>query len=216
MIDTAFMELAAKAIGLLGSIFTAYKLLLEVVLNRKPRLREEYKFAKEFLADVATSTQPHPYLVEKGFAAVSGQVNLTAAEILYLLAQPNPSLSFKRYSAARQRYVEYSESEQRVNYKGKYSDAGKRKWAKGLNFGGYFIHAMLAFAPLFFASDLFGKNWQMAVVFILMFLVAFGPQAIMCMIEFGRIKKGEKLVESQCLPKPTFERDRPETTCPSN
>lgn len=197
MIDTALMELMAKAVGLLGSIFTAYKLLLEVVLNRKPRLREEYKFVKEFLADVAAPAQPHPYLVEKGFSAVSGKDNLTAAEILYLLAQSNPSLSLKRYSDARQRYVEYSENTQRVDFRGKYSDARKRKWAKIINFIGYIVFATLSLVPLFFASDLFGKNWQMAVVFILMFLVAFGPQAILCLIEYGRIVKGEKLVESQ-------------------
>lgn len=200
MIDTALMELAAKAVGLLGSIFTAYKLLLEVVLNRKPRLREEYKFVKEFLVDVAAPTQPHPYLVEKGFAAIYGKDNLTAAEILYLLAQPNPSLSLKRYSAARQRYVEYSESMKRFDFQSKYSDAGKRKRAKIFNTGGYFIFAALALIPLFFASNLFGKNWQMAIVFILMFLVAFGPQAILYALEFGRIVKGEKLVESQLPP----------------
>lgn len=49
MIDVALLEIAAKAIGLFGSIFTAYKLFLEVVLHRKTRLRDEYKFVKEFL-----------------------------------------------------------------------------------------------------------------------------------------------------------------------
>lgn len=200
MIDTALIELVAKAVGLLGSIFTVYKLLLEVVLNRKSRLREEYKFVKDFLSDVAAPEQPHPYLVEKGFSAISGKDNLNATEILYLLAQPNPSLSLKRYSAARQQYVEYSEDAHCVKYVGKYTDARKRKWVKIRNGTGYFIFAALALTPLFFASNLFGKNWQMATVFIVMFLVAFGPQAILCLYELGRVIKGEKLVEGQCPP----------------
>lgn len=205
MIDTPLIELAAKAVGLLASIFTAYKLLLEVVLNHKPRLREEYKFVKEFLADIATSKQPHPYLIEKGFAAISGKDNLTAVEIQYLLGQTNPSLSLKRYSAARQQYVEYSESTRSINYKKKYADVRKRKRLKILKVGGYFFFAFLALAPLFFASNLFGKNWQLATAIILMSLFSFGPHAILFLVEFGRIVKGEKLVEGQRLPNITLE-----------
>lgn len=203
MIDNAILELAAKAIGLFGSIFTAYKLLLEVVVHRKTRLREEYKFVKEFLSDIGASSGPHPYLVEKGFAAVSGKDNLTAAEILFFLTQPNPSLSLKRYSEARQRYVEYSQDENRVNFKGKFTDAGKRRWSKISYASGYFCLAALSLVPLFFASNLFGKNWQMAIVFILMFLFAFGPLAILCLLEVIHMTKGEKLVEGQRTPNPS-------------
>lgn len=200
MVDTTFIELTAKAIGLFSSIFATYKLLVKDLLNRKPMLRDEYKFTKEFLADVTSLTQPHPYLVEKGFAAVSGKDNLTAAEILYLLAQPNPSLSLKRYSAARQRYLEYSESAKRVNFRSKYSDAQKRKRAKIFNVIGYFVFATLALVPLVFASDIFGNSWQVATVFILICLITFAPQAILFVLEFKRIEYGEELVEEQQTP----------------
>lgn len=209
MIDIALLELAAKTIGLFGSIFTAYKLFLEVVLHRKTRLRDEYKFVKEFLTDIGASSEAHPYLVEKGFAAISGKDNLTAEEIRFFLSQHNPSLSLKRYSAARQRYVEYSDCEHRVKFRGKFTDPAKRKWSKILNGVGYFVLAALSLAPLFFASDLFGKNWQMAVMFIIMFLAAFGPQAILCLLEVGRITKGEKLVDHQRTPNSPLNTDVP-------
>lgn len=200
MFDVALLELAAKTIGLFASIFTAYKLFLEVVLHRKTRLRDEYKFVKEFLTDIGTSSEPHPYLVEKGFAAISGKDNLTAEEIRFFLSQRNPSLSLKRYSAARERYVEYCEHDHRVKFKGKFTDPTKRKGSKILNGVGYFTFAALSLAPIFFASNLFGTNWRMGALFIVMFLVAFGPQAIWCLLEVGRITKGEKLVDGQRTP----------------
>lgn len=197
MFDIALLELAAKAIGLFASIFTAYKLFLEVVLHRKTRLRDEYKFVKEFLIDIGTSSEPHPYLVERGFAAISGKDNLTAEEIRFFLSQRNPSLSLKRYSAARERYVEYCGHDHFVKFKGKFTDPTKRKWSKILNGVGYIFFAALSLAPIFFASNLFGTNWQMGALIIVMFMLAFGPQAIWCLLEVGRITKGEKLVDGQ-------------------
>lgn len=199
MIDIPFIELGAKLIALVGSIFTTYKLLLEVVLNRKPRLREEYKFVKEFLADVTSQSQIHPYLIEKGYRAISGKENLTATEILYLLSQPDPSLALKRYSIAR-RYVEYSETTQHVNFRSKYSSKKRREKEKIFYSFGYFFSAALAFFPLFFASNLFGRNWLMANEFIFTFLLAFGPLAVLWLFEYSSIVSGEQLVESQQNP----------------
>ena len=207
MLDITPLELSIKTVGLLGSIFTAYKMFLEVVLHRKTRLRDEYKFVKEFLTDIQTTPEPHPYLVEKGFFAISGKDNLTAEEIRFFLSQRNPSLSIKRYSAARQRYVEYCEHDRRINFKGKFTNPSKRKWSKIINTAGYFTLAALSLAPLFFATNLFGSNWKMGALFIVIFLVTFGPQAIFCLLEIGRINKGEKLIDGQRPPNPTVTMD---------
>lgn len=204
MIDIA---LFAKVIGLFISIFTAGKLFFEVVPRRKTRLQDEYKFVKGFLADISTSCEAHPYLIEKGFAAISGKDNLTAEEIRFLLSQPNPSLSLKHYSEARQRYVEYSELEHRIKFKEKFNDPAKRKQSKIGNGIGYFVFAFVSLTPLVFSSYLFGKNWQLGVTFIAIFLVAFGPLAIQCLIEVGRITNGEKLVDGQRTSNPPLNTD---------
>ena len=86
--EPALLIILMKISGLVGSVFTAYKLFQEVFLNKKPRLRDEYKFAKDFLNDIAAVEQRHPYLIEKGYAAISGKESLTAKEIIYLLSQP--------------------------------------------------------------------------------------------------------------------------------
>jgi len=205
--DPMFIELMAKTFGLLASIYTAYKLIFDGFWNRKVRLRDEYKFVKDFIADVTTHTKPHPYLVEKGFAAITGKDNLTSVEILYLLGQPNPSLSLKRYSSSRQSYVEFNEIAQCIEFKVNYSDEKKRKRAKILNGIGYFIFASFALAPIFFATNLFGNNWIMAVVFILLFLGAFAPLAVMFILEVNKIVRGELLVSSQKTPNLALKRD---------
>lgn len=207
MFDVPLLEFAAKAVGLFASIFTASKLFLEVVLNRKTRLRDEYKFVKDFLTDIGTPSSPHPYLIEKGFAAISGKDNLTAEEIRFFLSQRNPSLSLRHFSAARERYVEYCEHDRRVKFKEKFTDPTKRKRSKILYGIEYVILAVLALAPMFFASDLFGANWKMAALFIVMFLVAFGPQAVLCLREVNHITKGEKLVNGQRNPNPAVNTD---------
>jgi hypothetical protein len=211
MINVAQPELAV-IISLVASTFSVRKLFSEAILYRKTRSRDEYKFVKEFLTDI-TSPESHPYLVEKGFAAISGKDNLTADEIRFFLSQPNPSLSIKRYSAARQHYVEYSECERRVKFIGKFTDPAKIEQSEKLNGFGYFVFALLSLAPLFFtsifASNLFEKNWQMAAIFIVVFLVAFGPLAFFCLLEVDRITKGKKLVDSQRTPNPPLNMDAP-------
>lgn len=190
-----WVELMGKIFAVMGALLTAYKLLNEIIFNRKPRLREEYKFTKKFLADIAEAKKPHPLLIEKGFVAVSGKADLTAKEIIFFLAQRSPTQYLKWYSDARD-YVEYIDSTNTVKYKGKYIENGKRKFAKLLNVLGYIVFASLALIPFVFSSNIFGKNWQQAFFYSVIFMLSFGPLAIMFLLAQLRIVKGEKLIES--------------------
>lgn len=190
--EPALLIILMKISGLVGSVFTAYKLFQEVFLNKKPRLRDEYKFAKDFLNDIAAVEQRHPYLIEKGYAAISGKESLTAKEIIYLLSQPWPSLSLRQYAAAR-RYVMFDEDKNRIDYVGKNIDKNKRKCSKIINLIWYYSFFTLALLPLFFASDLFNKP------LILIFSSTFTTLAFLYLIEYNKIKKGEQLVERQQL-----------------
>jgi hypothetical protein len=197
MTSAIIIELVLKVALVVGSIFGTYRLLHDIVLSRKPVLRDEYQFVKTFIADVVSVQGPHPYMVEKGFAAISGKHNLTSAEILYLLDQPKPSLSIKRYSAARMRFVEFSDQEQRIVFIKSYLNKNKRKWFKAFNFTGYILFAILALCPLFFTSDLFGENWKKEFSMLLMFFIIFAPQCYFCIIRFFRINMGELLIAGQ-------------------
>lgn len=191
------IELIAKLVTVAGSVFALYKVIAEFVISKKSRLREEFKFIKEFIADLKPDT--HPFVIEKGYLAISGDSSLTAKEIAYLLSLPSPAQALKKYSTAR-KYVEYVEPTEneagRVVFRENYSE-NKLNWIKKLNVTGYVIFATFAFAPIPFAKDIFGSNWQVGLVVIAMSLLSFGPLAFTSLAEYGRVRRGEELVEMQ-------------------
>lgn len=191
------IELFAKLVTVAGSVFALYKVIAEFVISKKSRLREEFKFIKEFISDLKPET--HPFVIEKGYLAISGDSTLTAKEITYLLTLPFPGQALKKYSAAR-KYVEFKEPSAtesgRVVFREKYSES-KRTWVKRLNLISYVIFATFAFAPIPFAKDIFGPNWQVGLVVIAMSLASFGPLAFTSLAEYARVLRGEELVAMQ-------------------
>lgn len=191
------IELFAKLITVAGSVFALYKVIAEFVISKKSRLREEFKFIKEFIADLKPDT--HPFVIEKGYLAITGDASLKAKEITYLLSLPSPGQALKKYSVAR-KYVEFKEAtadeKERVVFREKYTDS-KRKRVKGWNLAAYIAFATLAFAPIPFAKEIFGSNWQVALVVISMALLSFGPLAFTSLAEYGRVLRGEELVAMQ-------------------
>jgi hypothetical protein len=191
------IELFAKLVTVAGSVFALYKVIAEFVITKKSRLREEFKFIKEFIADLKPDT--HPFVIEKGYLAITGDSTLTAKEITYLLSLSSPAQALKKYSVAR-KYVEFKEAtateKAQVAFRDKYTE-NKRKWVKRLNLATYILFATLAFAPIPFARDIFGTNWQVGLVVISMALLSFGPLAFTSLAEYGRVLRGEELVAMQ-------------------
>lgn len=191
------IELFAKLVTVFGSVFALYKVIAEFVISKKSRLREEFKFIKEFITDLKPDT--HPFIIEKGYLAISGDSTLTAKEITYLLSLSSPAQALKKYSASR-KYVEFKEATEKekakVIFRDKYT-VNKRKWVKGVNLATYILFATFAFAPIPFAKDIFGTNWQVGLVVISMALLSFGPLAFTSLAEYGRVLRGEELVAMQ-------------------
>lgn len=191
------IELFAKLVTVAGSVFALYKVIAEFVISKKSRLREEFKFIKDFITDLKPDT--HPFVIEKGYLAITGDSTLTAKEITYLLSLSSPAQALKKYSASR-KYVEFKEAtateKAKVVFRDKYTES-KRKWVKRMNLATYIVFATLAFAPIPFANDIFGTNWQVGLVVISMALLSFGPLAFTSLAEYGRVLRGEELVAMQ-------------------
>lgn len=190
-------ELFAKLITIAGSVFALYKVIAEFVNSKKPRLREEFKFIKEFIADLKPDT--HPFVIEKGYLAITGDATLKAKEITYLLSLPSPAQALKKFSVAR-KYIEFKEAttneKARVIFLEKYTD-NKRTWVKRWNLCAYIFFATLAFVPVLFAKEIFGSNWQVGLVVTSMALLSFGPLAFTSLAEYARVLRGEELVAMQ-------------------
>lgn len=105
----------------------------------------------------------------------------------------------RKYAKAR-KYLEFKEppagAGAKIEFRKQYT-AGKRKWLKKLYVGCYGVFASFAFAPLLFAKDVFGSNWQAALSIVAMFLVVFGTLAYSFLTDYARILRGEELVGLQ-------------------
>lgn len=191
------MEFIAKLIAVAGSVFALYKVIVEFVISKKSRLREEFKFIKEFIDELESDT--HPFIIEKGYLAITGDTTLRAPEITYLLSHSSPAEALKKFSVAR-KYLEFKEAcenqSANIKFRNKYT-ASKRKWVKRRNVASYILFATLAFAPIAFVSEIVGSNWQAGLVLIAMSLCSFGPLAYISIAEYGRVLRGEELVESK-------------------
>lgn len=190
-IDTIF-----KLITLIAAVVGLPRIVEELTNLKRSRLREEFKFIKEYMAEL---TSAHPFVIEKGYLAISGDDSLTAKEIGYLFSLKSPGQALKKYARAR-KYLEFEESPAgtgaKIEFKKEYTEH-KRQWLKKLNVGGYVVFASLAFAPILFAKEAFGNNWQIALIFAAMFLLFFGMLAYSFLSDYARILRGEELISMQ-------------------
>lgn len=90
-------ETIIKIIGLIAAIIGAAKIIYEITTGRKSHLREDYKFAKEFLEDLKNNPNLHPFAVEKGYHAIAGSEIIDSEEISYILLLKNPGKSLRDY-----------------------------------------------------------------------------------------------------------------------
>jgi hypothetical protein len=192
------LELVSKLVTVAASVFALYKIIIETANSKKPHLREEFKFVKEFMAELTPET--HPYIVEKGYHAITGDTTLGAQEIRYLLSLVSPGLALRRYSSARELLdfvVTPPEGTKPITFKKKYASQCKRKWLKRWYVGLYAVLASFAFLPIIFVKYILNTSGATGLVMVVMAFVAFGPLAVSSLFSYGRIKQAEEVVRQQ-------------------
>lgn len=188
-------------LGIIAPIFSAIaamaaatRVFFEFSFGGKARLREEYKFAKEFLHDLETNEGLHPLAVERGYLAIAGTTRIKSDEIAYLIELENPSLRLKDYVLAR-RYVELRTRSLRIDFKKKYSKPFSRIWRKTAWVTLYFIASALAMGP-FLAVGIFHLPLKYYFL-LLMTLPTFGFFAVDALRMAVKLKRAEDLVKAQ-------------------
>ena len=186
-----------KLVGAVISIVTVGKLVYDVSVSRKTRLRDDYKFAREFFDELGKTPPPHPLVVERGYHAIAGDTALTVREMEYLLSLQNPSSALRDYVLARP-YLEHlpESGHLQVNFRRKYSSVWSRRWRRGFYLLLYFGSALLAVSPMFFLSS-FKPSAGTGLLILIVFGAAFGLPAYNALREYGRLYRGEKLVAEQ-------------------
>lgn len=190
-------NLVIKIITLMIGAIGAAKLLYDLSLGKRGRMREEYNFGKQFLDEVSTNKQLHPYLREKGYQAIAGDSQLGADEIEYLLSLRRPQRALRDFVLGRP-YLELlaTAGNLQIGFQKKYKNSWARIWRKYLYGGLYFALFAVAFSPLYLARIKGIELTKMLGAFMVSFAV-FGPYAYFSLKASTRIYRAEQLVKNQ-------------------
>lgn len=186
-------ELAVKLITALVGILGVGKIIYEYTSGLQSKLREEYKFAKEFLGQEKLE-ELHPFAREKGYQAIAGSSIFTQKEIEYILSLSNPAQRLKDYKKAKLLFEKMeTEGKFKLTYRKKYNSAWMLKWRKGFYIFSYSTLAFLAVSPMIFT------NWfgEQGILFLIITLPSFGFYAYISLNEFSKIISAERLVKNQ-------------------
>lgn len=187
------VKVATFVLGVIGT----GKLFYDLAIGKRTRMRDEYKFAKEYLEDQSKNPNMHPFLRELGCRALAGDERLTAEEVEYLLSLANPDRALKDYVMGRPYLAHLSTAGNlKVNFKEKFRNAFPRKWRQFSFLLLYVLFATLASGPFVFSRFLFKDIHEMLLVSGLT-AVVFGPYAWYALKAAARIHRAERLVENQ-------------------
>ncbi|WP_158681737.1 hypothetical protein [Microbulbifer pacificus] len=190
------MDELIKAVGVIATLFAVYKIVVDVVLARSARRRDEYKFVKEYLLALKNDSE-HTYTLEKGFFALTGST-YPVPEIKFLLAQPSPSttLELRRDS---DNFVSFNNVSKTYEWKGVYRYNFARVVASKWFFAWYVVTASLALTPIFINGFASYSDTPVTIFSASLFVIA-----VSCLIRHSNFKKsvsfmsGFKIREPHC------------------
>jgi hypothetical protein len=191
------IDLFAKVGALiLGSISTL-KLTYDWLHGRQGRLRDEYKFANDFLRDLAQNKSMHPFVKQKGYQAIAGDTRLSASEIEYLLTLHDSARALRDYVLGRPYLEHYATAqESQIAFQPKYKGRWPRLWRKSVYITMYFLFFVGAFAPLVLPAFKSLQASQALVLFTFSFMLLI-PPGFLALRAGVRIVRAEVLVNSQ-------------------
>lgn len=191
------IETTVKLITVIFGIIGAAKIIFDLSSGSKAKLRDEYRFAKEFLKDLAQEPKLHPMAIEKGYYAIAGTTAIKSREIEYILSLENPDKCLKDYTLSR-KYLEHlgSNENTKVDFADKYKKSWARTWRKGIHLSVYFIAALAAMSP-FLLQQLLNAETKQVLVFSAITIPTFGFFAFDSLRSFIKIYRAEALVKNQ-------------------
>lgn len=190
-------DLILKSLALLIGAIGSAKLIYDWTTGKQSRLREEYKFARDFLDEVSEKRDLHPFLREKGFQAIAGDNRIGADEVEYLLSLKGPERALRDYVLGRP-YLEHlpEAGNLQIAFKKKFKSGWSRGWRKAMYLALYIALVFAIFAPLLIAASAFNNPAHPLLAFILS-LSVLGPYAFFSVKAGARIHRAEMLVKHQ-------------------
>lgn len=183
------MESTLKIIGGIASLFVSYKLVVDVILAKSSKHREDYEFAKKFI-DALSNNELHQFVVERGFLALTGK-SYSVQEIKHLLSFDNPSKAIK-LRASSENFIELHMGISEYVWKGKYTYRVVRMVSTYLYLVGYVIAAVLVMLPFYLKGAETFNSFVLVV-----FSLSLGCVAIFCLVQHEDFRCARKLMQMQ-------------------
>lgn len=148
-------EFVLKFVGSFTAFATLGRLVVDVVNSKKSKMRDEYKFAREFLESVKEDKDVHPFAMEKGYQAIAGSSKVKAKEIRYILELENASERLQDFVDGYD-YLQHlsAQGDKEISFRAKYATKWKLNLRKYACFASYLVNAFLAFVPFVFQKEL--------------------------------------------------------------
>lgn len=182
-------ETIIKISILIFAIFISiYKLYSDIYLTKKSQCREEYDFAKKFLKE--KDEKLHPFVLEKGYQAISGSSKLTNETIARLLSLKNCTQIIKNIVFSHFFLnISISDDILLVKFKKPYNVGFIRKIIINFFRLSYCFAFITAFYPIFFI-DMFLPIHLVPLIFFSIF-------GVFCIYCEEKLKVAETLVNEQ-------------------
>ena len=188
-----------KFVALIAGIIGIGKIYYEILMGKHTRMRDEYKFAKEFFGDMEANQKLHPFVAEKGYQAISGNKSITLSEMEYLMSLQEPDLALRDYVLGIKylKHVQAEGNRQIIYNQKRYQKVWYRWILKTLYIVFYFALAFLAMAPLLFPKLLFKDPAKISLGAIVMWVSVSGLYTWASIHALARVVRAEKLVLRQ-------------------
>lgn len=171
------LSVALQVLGTLTALVGIPRFYLDNSIASRSRLRDEYKFAKEYLGDVRGEESMHRYLREKGSQAITGKRDADPEHVEFLLSLFKPSKALHLYASGKEcletdyakgnRYLENPNRSGVVSlvFKKQFQKRWKRNFVRWFFFVLYCVPASsLMWAPEVIRHAVHDVDWQLALL----------------------------------------------------
>lgn len=201
------LQILAYLAAAASSSAAAWKAIDELLRKGNASLRDDYRFAREFLTNIETGIV-HPAVAELGYQAIARDSRVRADEIAYLLTLQNPQQAIRRYISARSLLEFFNTAPAtKIVFRSKYDSPRHRKLLKFWYLGTYFATYSLGFAPLLLVAMHFVSPSPGAALFALT-AIMFLPLAYLS------VRAGSSITIAEALIKTQADTKAPNLACP--
>lgn len=180
------MENAVTIVGILASLLALYKIIVEVMVSKSNKRRDEYEFSKQFLSDLK-EPEVHRLTLEKGFLALTGRI-YRVEEIRLLLSSEDPSLSINERADASS-FINFFPDSNGYNWKGIYRRDFSRKYAIKWYYFWYVATALIGLIPIYTKGSA-----ALAEIPMVAFSGSLLTIAVMCLFSAEKYKSAQKIM----------------------